>query len=348
VRSRQFFWKARKLPALVLALAAMWAPAARADDSTAAQALFDQGKAAMAAHDYAQACTKFQDSLRLEYGLGTLLNLAGCYEAEGKTASAWTKFLELASKARLAGQADRARIGRERAAALAPKLSNLIIDVPAADRVDGLVVERDGTATLSSEWGTAIPADPGTHTISVSAPGRKPWSGTVLVPREATTTRVAVPELAAAPPAPVARPEPATLGPRTSATSTLAFSSLSRGKAESPRGGLGVQKILAIASGAVGLAGVGVGTYFGLHSLAKHNQAQNVCRQLQCATSQGTDLWNAAVNAGNIATIAFVVGGVGVAGGLALWFTAPGSERAAAPSVGIELGPRRVGLSGNW
>ena len=120
-------------------------PLAHADDSAAAQSLFDQAKKEMAAHDYADACPKLEESLRLQEGIGTLLNLASCYEHAGKLASAWSKYLEVATRARAAGQAARARIGRERADALAPKLSNLVVDVPGATHPDGLEVRRDGT-----------------------------------------------------------------------------------------------------------------------------------------------------------------------------------------------------------
>jgi hypothetical protein len=43
-----------------------------------AQALFDQARKAMAAHDYAEACPKFDESYKVEQALGTLLNLAVC------------------------------------------------------------------------------------------------------------------------------------------------------------------------------------------------------------------------------------------------------------------------------
>ncbi|HXX66627.1 MAG TPA: hypothetical protein VEK07_05580 [Polyangiaceae bacterium] len=331
--------------AATVALLVTRASVARGDDSAAAQALFDQGKSAMAAHNYAEACAKFEDSLRLEYGLGTLLNLADCYEAQGKTASAWTKFLEVAAKARAAGQADRARIGRQRAAALASKLSNLVIDVPAAARVEGLVVARDGTATLPAEWGTAIPQDPGTHVISASAPGKKNWSTTVNVPREAATTHVEVPALAALPSEPVAGPTPWQPSPP-----TRAFASSPPPSSRPPheRSRLGIQRILGIASGVVGLAGVGVGTYFGLYSLAKHNDATRVCATTLCDTSQGVGLWHDATTAGNTSTVAFIVGAVGVGGGLALWLTAPGLERSGGPSAQIEIAPRMIRLRAAW
>src|SRR5579864_7101037 len=157
--------------ALMIALGAttLAAPSARADEIVSAQALFDQAKKAMTAHDYATACPKFEASLKLQEALGTLLNLALCYEKDGKLASAWSRFLEVAAKARAAGQTDRARIGRDRAAALAPKLSNIVLDVPPASRIDGLEIRRDGVPVEQAEWGSAIPADAGPHTIEASA-----------------------------------------------------------------------------------------------------------------------------------------------------------------------------------
>jgi hypothetical protein len=330
-----------------------WTGVGRADDSAAAQALFDQGKKAMAAHDYAQACPKLEESLRLEYGLGTLLNLADCYEHEGKLATAWSKFLELAAKARTAGQAERVRIGRDRAAALAPKLSNLEIDVPAASRVDGLVVQRDGTDVGSAAWGAAIPADSGPHRISASAPGRAPWSDTVTVSDGATTARVAVPLLKPLPPPPVAAAEPVA---QRAAPPNGSAGSLPTTPEETPKasGGLGTPRILAIVSGVVGLAGVGVGTYFGLVSLAKHNDATNgnYCADNTCPnTSQGRSDVSAsqnAVSAGNFSTIGFIVGGVGLAGAVTLWLVGSKSEQPRAMSAELGVGLGSLQLRGTW
>jgi hypothetical protein len=285
-------------------------PVARADDSAAAQALFDQAKKAMAAHRYAEACPKLEESLRLQEAVGTLLNLADCYEKEGKLASAWSRFLEVATKARAAGQSARARIGRDRAAALAPKLSNLVIDV-ATSRAEGLEVRRDGTLVGEAEWGSAIPADAGTHEIEATAPGRKPWSETVLVTDGATTARVSVPDLEripVEPPAPTAAPVPESVQPEPVATPS-----------ESRHHGNGL-KIAAIVVGGLGIAGVGVGTAFGLMSLVDHNDASKICPAPgPCSGADGVAAWHKAYDAGNVANIAFIAGGAGLAAGTVLW-----------------------------
>ena len=314
---------------------------ARADDSAAAQALFDQAKKAMAAHRYADACPKLEESLRLQEAVGTLLNLADCYEREGKLASAWSRYLEVASKARAAGQGARARIARDRAAALAPKLSSLVVDVPSSSRAAGLEIRRDGTVVGEAEWGEAIPADAGTHALEASAPGRKPWSQTVLVADGATTARVTVPELDRIPvetkEAPVAAPAaespaPAALPPPASEPSHVQ--------------GL---KVAAVVVGGLGVVGVGVGSAFGLMSLGKHNDAARLCPQRDsCTDPNAVTASRQAVDFGNVSTVAFIVGGVGLAGGAVLWLVAPKHGKPEEPTSGLVVGPAQIGWKGVW
>jgi tetratricopeptide (TPR) repeat protein len=100
---------------------------ARADGSDAALALslFQEGQRLVAEGKLPAACAKFAASLKLEAKLGTLLNLADCYEKNGQTASAWARFTEAEVMARRAGQPDREEFAREHAAALASRLSKL-------------------------------------------------------------------------------------------------------------------------------------------------------------------------------------------------------------------------------
>ena len=63
-------------------------------------------------------------------------------------------------------------MARERAGALAPKLTKLAINVPAAAQLPGLVVKRNGTVVREGQWGTGVPVDQGPQSIEVSAPGK--------------------------------------------------------------------------------------------------------------------------------------------------------------------------------
>src|ERR1051326_9215354 len=78
-----------------------------ASDKAAAEGLFGDARKLMEAGNYREACPKLEASQRLDPGVGTLLNLADCYEHSGRTASAWMEFLEAASAARESGSADR-------------------------------------------------------------------------------------------------------------------------------------------------------------------------------------------------------------------------------------------------
>ena len=65
-------------------------------------------------------------------GPGTEFNLADCYERAGRTASAWTTFLDLAATEHRnsgAKAAERERVARDRAKGLEPRLSQPVIDV---------------------------------------------------------------------------------------------------------------------------------------------------------------------------------------------------------------------------
>jgi hypothetical protein len=189
----------------------LFAGSARADDA-AAQSLFDDAKKLIADGKWAAACPKLEESLRISPTAGTKFNLGDCYEHTGKTASAWAQFLSAATQTKIAGQKDREKAARDRAAALEPKLSRLAIVVAADARPAGLEVKRDAELVGQAQWGEAVPVDPGEHAVVASAPGKRPWKAKVEVSGAGTTAKLSVPELDDA--APVAAPAgPATDAP---------------------------------------------------------------------------------------------------------------------------------------
>jgi serine/threonine-protein kinase len=309
------------------------AHAQSASNSAAAQALFDSAKTLMSKGRYAEACPKFEESQRIDPGAGTLLNLAVCYERQGRTSSAWTTYLEAGTAARAAGNAERARMAKERAAALAPRLARLTIEVNHT-RESGLEVQRDGSPVGSAQWGSPIPTDPGSHVVSVTAPGRKPWRTTVTL-REAANETTVVPELEVAPVPEVAK------------ASQLPKAEPGKAPTVAPRDANGsspgsAQRALALAAVAVGGAGVVVGSIFGFRSMSARNDAQEFCDGAACHDDRGVELTAKAVRNGNASTVAFVVGAVGLAGGAVLWFTAPRA------STQVGVGPGTLQIGGTW
>src|ERR1041384_3277172 len=105
-----------------LLCAGRWsAPARAADtDEASARVLFVEARRLAAAGDYAGACPKFEDSFRLNPGIGTNFNLADCLDHAGRIASAWARSLDVAAATKLAGQPEREQVARQRAAALEP------------------------------------------------------------------------------------------------------------------------------------------------------------------------------------------------------------------------------------
>ncbi|XYH92617.1 hypothetical protein ACMHYB_32665 [Sorangium sp. So ce1128] len=217
-----------RLLALAMFLAALVGGGrdARAD-TAAAQALFDAARQLMAQGKYADACPKLEESQRLDPGIGTQFNLAACYEQLGRTASAWSTFLEVAGAAKAAGQLEREKVARQRATALEPKLIRLTITAP-ADAPGDLQVKRDGALVGRAQWGTPVPVDPGKHTIEASAAGRAPFARTVDLTRAGATETVAIPPLPAGAPARAAAPPATGAAPPTSGAAASAGAAAAR------------------------------------------------------------------------------------------------------------------------
>jgi hypothetical protein len=305
------------------------ASTARADNAAAANALFDEGKRLMQAGRYAEACPKFADSQRLDPGVGTILNLAACYEKNGQTASAWSAYRAAAAAARDKGQSTREQAAREAVARLEPGLSKVIVTVTPQPEADALTVLLDGTSIPPGLRGIPTPVDAGNHRLEASGLGKKPWSSAFTV-KSAATTPMLVPVLESAPAQPAAD----------------AAKTTSQGQTASaePRDGKS-QRTVALIVGGVGVAGVAVGTVFGLMANANNSKADPLCSTSDHCTDEGKSYVDTAHSQATVSTVAFAIGGAGLLGGTILWLTAPRAQERG-PSVGVvpTVGPDGAGL----
>src|SRR6185295_11965790 len=180
---------------LVMAIVAGQAHAQAPEGSSSALAeqLFNQGRDLVKANNWAEACPKFEASLRYDPVLGTRLNLATCYEHIGKLASAWGLYRESIELARKAGDVKRRSYAQKQAAALEPRLPRLAVSAP-AHPPEGFVVERDGTAIDPGAQGVALYVDPGVHEIAASAPGYEAFKRSVTSV-EGKAETLAIPDL---------------------------------------------------------------------------------------------------------------------------------------------------------
>jgi len=103
---------------------------------------------------------KFKESYTADPAAGTVLNLATCYEKQGKLALAWSWFKTAETVARRAGQTERAQFAHDHAAALEGQLAKLTVTVSSAARVPGLTVTLDSVELGQAAWGIEMPVDP--------------------------------------------------------------------------------------------------------------------------------------------------------------------------------------------
>lgn len=239
----------------MLAAAAFFAAGAvqaqSANERTLAEALFRQGRELMHHGDYDAACPKFAESHRLDPGGGTLLNLAVCHEQQGKLASAWAEFQEALALAQSDGRGDRISLAEQRIAAIEPKLARLTVTV-AANAPQNMVVSVNGTPVGAAAWGAPMPVDAGSVHIEASAPGRRKFVKSVEI-SDGENAVVAVPELSE---------QGAGGDPSQPSDSGAAASS-------------GPNHAAAYVVGGLGLAAIGVGSYFGVRALQDHDEAKD-------------------------------------------------------------------------
>ena len=325
------------------ALAPRAAHAGSNDESerrAAAQALFDAAVERMAQRDYEHACPKLEEVVRLQpKKVGAQLQLAGCYEAAGKLASAWTRYRTAADSA-AAARDRREREARAKAAAIEPRLPRLTIVV--ADRLrrlPGLLVKRSDVEIGAAQWGDAIPVDPGDVELTASAPGKKPWRATVkLVSGQALSVAVpaleddAPPPVTAAPPvavAPVARPPAEGAAP----APAQKFDPDRAEPRPAARAG-GETPVWVWAVGGAGIAALGAGTGFGVDGLSAYGSLKRQCGPGLASCPEGFD--TAGENARKNRGLALFAG-LGGTGVIAIGAAAVGLATAPkkAPAVGV-------------
>lgn len=87
-------------------------------NSAKAEVLFDEARKAISAGDYATACPKLEASLKLDFAVGTLMNLAVCVEHLGDKARACGLYGQAAAECHARGQADREKMALQKRSAL--------------------------------------------------------------------------------------------------------------------------------------------------------------------------------------------------------------------------------------
>jgi hypothetical protein len=322
----------RWLAAALVALASVSvARKAAADPSAAdralAQSLFDEGRKLVDDKDYPRACPKFAESERLDPGGGTILNLALCHEAEGKTASAWTEFNESLSRAIRDGRPEREARAKERIVVLEPKLSRLTVSVASGAAAD-LDLTVDGAHWGLAMRGAAVPLDPGPHVIVAKTAGASPWTTTVMLGPNADAKTVHVPALGSA---------VATSSPPPSANTTEPVGLPQ--PPEPPPGTSGGGRTAGWIIGGAGVAALAVGSAFGVLALSKRSDSNGNCQGPGGCTQPGVNLNNQAITYAWVSDFGIGLGVVGVLAGVYLLVTSHGDAPTHATTSSIRVTP---------
>jgi hypothetical protein len=202
---------------------------------------------------------------------------------------------------------------------------SIVFDVKdsAGNDLPGVAITMDSDP-LARAPGAAFDVDPGEHTFVFEAAGLQKVEKKLVIVEGARQRRVAI-VLGGAAPAVSTTPEPS---------------------AETASARSGGSPTLAVVAFGVGGAGLAVGVITGLVAGSKHGDLANVCSDASgtCPASASGDL-DSYHSMRTLSTVGYVIGAVGVAGGVTLWLTAPRTKSA---TVGAWIGPASAGVGGRF
>jgi hypothetical protein len=310
----------------VLVVACLCAGAtARADGGAVARAdrLFKDGRRAAERRDYAQACRLFEDSFRLDPGVGTLINLGDCAEHLGDLERAYGYYRT--AYARMADNDDRAPRVRDRVSHIEQHSAKVTVHLE-PDAPEGTVVTIDNRVEPSR--GAPIHLAGGTHVVLVTAVGYRGKRYEVRLAEGDSRSLHVSPGavLEAELPTGAAGPAP---------------------RAQAPSRGAPWARPVAITAMGFGVAGVWVGSLAGVMAIDRRDVQAGQCDASNVCTQAGVDAAHEGAAWATVSTAAFVAGGVLLAAGAALLVVSLAAH-AGKPNVTVGLGPGGALLRGSF
>lgn len=303
--------------AVLLAALAITTPSAANDDRP-----MKEGLAAEKAGRWQAAADAFQRAVADKPTAHAEYHLALAEEKLGHFVSALAHF-DAAERAATTQKAHDVRAGAAKhAAEVKKKIAKLTIDV---DSRPGLVVTLDGKQVDDADLGRPIDVDPGAHSVTAAY-------------RDGDAVRRSI-----------------TLGE--GASDSVALEPAKRAAkhrehgdgAEAPAVSTADSHTLAWVSLGVGAVGVAAGSFFALQAKHQRDELRDYCPTNECGPEAQATLDTGKRNA-NVATGAFVVGGVGLALGavLLLGDSSSDAKASAGPSVRPFLGLGSAGAVGRF
>lgn len=200
--------------------------------------------------------------------------------------------------------------------AVSAKIAGVVITV---DGPSSPTVTIDGQPVSAATLGLRRPVDPGTHVVKAEATGYKPAETSFQVAEAGSAEAKLKLEKSA---------EAVAVGPTQTQTQTQ--TTTSEPPAETTK--KSSRKTLAIVAFGVGGAGLILGGVTGVLALGKHSDLEGTCPSGTCPNNVSGDV-DSYKTMGTLSTVGFIVGGVGLAAGAVLWFTAPKEKSTAFRTV---------------
>jgi hypothetical protein len=299
----------------VVVVAGLVTPVRAQRGADRAQQLFDKGKKLLGEKHYAEACAAFEESDKLDPGIGAKLNVARCYQEWGKLATAWRWYRD-AEDAATKAKDTRARKIRAIVAEIDPTVPRLTLKLQPGASADGLVVKLDGVDLAAGVIGSEQRVDPGPHQIDTIVDGARQ---TKVVPVERGASAEVTLD--------VPRKSRSGRSGGTGATvpASVGASTAIESGPTSPtpaRGGHRVASTALIAFGGGALVFAGIVT---LRARDDYNYAlRSHCEGSTSLCDQtGLDVTHRARRRANLANLPAIGGLAAIAGGLYLYFTSP-------------------------
>ena len=284
------------------------ATGASAQTTALAESLFRDGKRLLDLKRYDEACPKLAESARIEPTSGVELALGLCYEAAGKTASAWGAFTATVPLARRDARPDREQVAAAHAKAIEPGIARVTFSLDdATAALAGLELREDGVLLNSAAW-TDVPVDPGVHRVEVQATGRVPYTQTFTVGHGRGEETITIPALSLVAPPRVVSP---------------------RGEAPPPAERTSPWRTFGIVTGGTGIASVVVGSVLGAMALGNVTNAQNVCPSPRCNNANAVQENSTGGTLADASTGLFIAGGAMITVGVLAFVLAPSGQKAA-------------------
>jgi len=273
----------------------------------AADVLFNDARAAMAAKKFDVACAKFRESNRLDPAVGTLFNLANCEAQRGHLVASWDLYRHVLEKLR--PDDPRASVAKTQVQSLDARVPRLTIrargEMPA-----GTTVSVAGLILSPASLNSPLPLNPGSYAISVVSPGRPTQEFSVTL-AEGDTAEFPIFVGSSAPLSPA----------RVGAVAVVASGEPVGTSDDDERNS---RELLAYTGVGVGAAGITLGVITGLFGLHEEAIGNPNCSDVTRTCNQrGYDANQSAKSLASVSTVGFVVGALAGGAGTYLWLTLP-------------------------